>query len=151
MAVYTGKRKMGWLRHVLTILSVIIFFLGCIIIGYMAWVLATSVTVSRFIDGTMAWSYVVITVGFSLFFSGLLGWVGAASESPCLIRMFLCLIVVTLLSEIAGIISLKVLDITFENVLEEGWSEVNQGTRNLVQHHVRDLFIYFLGFCAITN
>ena len=36
-------------------------FLGCIIIGYMAWVLATSVTVSRFIDGTMV-SFGVVLV-----------------------------------------------------------------------------------------
>jgi hypothetical protein len=27
--------------------------LGCIVIGYMAWVLATSVTVSKFVDGSM--------------------------------------------------------------------------------------------------
>jgi len=27
--------------------------LGCVIIGYMAWVLATSVTVSQFLDGTL--------------------------------------------------------------------------------------------------
>jgi hypothetical protein len=27
--------------------------IGCVIIGYMAWVLATSVTVSRFLDGSL--------------------------------------------------------------------------------------------------
>lgn len=27
--------------------------LGCIVIGYMSWVLASSVTVSRFLDGTL--------------------------------------------------------------------------------------------------
>jgi hypothetical protein len=32
------------------------------------------------------WSYAVIAVGFSLFFTGLMGWVGGASESPCLVR-----------------------------------------------------------------
>ena len=32
------------------------------------------------------WTYAVITLGFSLFFSGLVGWVGGASESPCLVR-----------------------------------------------------------------
>ena len=32
------------------------------------------------------WSYSVITLGFSLFFSGLVGWVGGASESICLVR-----------------------------------------------------------------
>jgi len=36
------------------ILTFFIFqLLGCIVIGYMAWVLATSVTVSKFVDGSM--------------------------------------------------------------------------------------------------
>ena len=68
----------------------------------MAWVMATSVTVHRFLNGDMVsvaansegvkcryfqfWSYSVITLGFSLFFSGLVGWVGGASESICLVR-----------------------------------------------------------------
>lgn len=73
------KQNWGWMRHVLTALSVIIFvsvicfvkcstgniltmnimpvfvvqFLGCIVIGYMAWVLATSTTVNRFLSGTL--------------------------------------------------------------------------------------------------
>jgi len=37
MASYGSRavsRQMGWLRHVLTVLSVIIFLLGCIVIGY---------------------------------------------------------------------------------------------------------------------
>ena len=40
--------------------------IGCIIIGYMAWVLATSVTVSRFLDGSLVrpssnFSYIFVT------------------------------------------------------------------------------------------
>ena len=35
--------------------------IGCVIIGYMAWVLATSVTVSKFIDGSLvSWSAVCL-------------------------------------------------------------------------------------------
>lgn len=136
MVGYPTKRKMGWLRHVLTVLSIIIFFLGCVVIGYMSWVLATAVTVSRFIDGTMFWSYSVVTLGFSLFFSGLLGWVGGASESPCLVRLFLLLIVVSLVAELGGIITLNILSISFDGILEQGWIEVNQGTRNLIQTHL---------------
>lgn len=30
-------------------------FLGCIVIGYMSWVLATSTTVNRFLSGTLVW------------------------------------------------------------------------------------------------
>jgi len=129
-----GKgRQMGWLRHVLTVLSVFIFLLGCLVIGYMAWVLATSVTVARFVDGEMFWTYSVITLGFSLFFSGLLGWVGGASESPCLVRLFLAFIVLSLLIEVGGIITLNILGQSFGDILEIGWQEVNQGTRNIVQ------------------
>ncbi|EFX72125.1 hypothetical protein DAPPUDRAFT_326525 [Daphnia pulex] len=47
------KQNWGWMRHVLTALSVLIFFLGCIVIGYMSWVLATSTTVNRFLSGTL--------------------------------------------------------------------------------------------------
>ena len=36
----------------------------------------------------MFWTYSVIALGFRLFFSGLVGWVGGASESACLIRFF---------------------------------------------------------------
>lgn len=125
---------MGWLRHVLTVLSVVIFLLGCMVIGYMAWVLATSVTVARFLDGQMFWTYTVITLGFSLFFSGLVGWVGGASESPCLVRLFLIFIGLSLLAEVGGIIALSVLGQNLETVLRHGWGEVNQGTRNIIQN-----------------
>lgn len=137
MVRYSKKRQMGWLRHVLTFLCVIIFLLGCVVIGYMAWVLATSVTISHFVDGTMFWSYVVITLGFSLFFTGLLGWVGGASESLCLVRMFLVFITISLLVEIGGIISANILEISFKEIIEQGWIEVNQGTRNLIQTELR--------------
>lgn len=128
--------QMGWLRHVLTVLSVIIFLLGCILIGYMAWVLATSVTVSKFLDGTLIWTYVVITLGFSMFFSGLIGWVGGASESPCLVRLFLLFLVLSMLAEVVGIIYLHIINIGFGDVLAHGWTEVNQGTRNIVQRQL---------------
>jgi hypothetical protein len=36
--------------------------LGCIVIGYMAWVLATSVTVSKFVDGSMVSSTVKLEI-----------------------------------------------------------------------------------------
>ena len=43
--------------------------------------------ITRFVDGGMFWTYSVIALGFSLFFSGLVGWVGGTSESACLIRL----------------------------------------------------------------
>jgi hypothetical protein len=52
---------------------------------------------------------VVISLGFTLFFSGLIGWVGGASESPCLVRLFLFSVVISILAEIGGIISLNVI------------------------------------------
>ena len=75
----------------------------------MAWVLATSVTVPQFLDGSLIFTYVVIGLGFTLFFSGLVGWVGGASESPCLVGTFLFFIVLSMLAEIAGIICLTIM------------------------------------------
>jgi len=124
---------MGWLRHVLTVLSVVIFLIGCMIIGYMAWILATSVTVTRFLDGNLIFTYVAIGLGFTLFFSGLIGWVGGASESPCLVRLFLFSVIVSMVAEIGGIISLNIVRLEFDDILQFGWQEVNQGTRNLIQ------------------
>jgi len=129
-------KNMGWLRHVLTLLSVVIFVIGCILIGYMAWVMATSVTVHRFLNGDMFWSYSVITLGFSLFFSGLVGWVGGASESVCLVRLFLVMIVLCMAAEIGGIIALSVYNQTIGDILHLGWKEVNQETKNIVQRQL---------------
>ena len=86
----------------------------------MAWVLATSVTVPQFLDGSLIFTYVVIGLGFTLFFSGLVGWVGGASESPCLVGTFLFFIVLSMLAEVAGLICLtimkfQVLLATFKN------------------------------------
>jgi len=131
-----ANKHMGWLRHVLTVLSVIIFVLGCILIGYMAWVMATSVTVHRFLNGDMFWSYSVITLGFSLFFSGLVGWVGGASESICLVRLFLVMIVLCMAAEIGGVIALSVFNKKVVDILHFGWNEVNQETRNIVQRQL---------------
>lgn len=128
--------KMGWLRHVLTVLSVVIFLIGCVIIGYMAWVLATSVTVSKFLDGSLIFTYVVVGLGFTLFFSGVIGWVGGASESPCLVRLFLFSVVLSMIAEIGGIISLNIVRLEFDDILQFGWQEVNQGTRNIIQQNL---------------
>lgn len=136
LAGKTMTAKMGWLRHVLTMLSVVIFLIGSMIIGYMAWILATSVTVSRFLEGSLIFTYVVIGLGFTLFFSGLIGWVGGASESPCLVRLFLFSVVVSMIAEIGGIISLNIVRLQFDDILEFGWQEVNQGTRNLIQKNL---------------
>ena len=54
-------------------------------------------------------------MGFALFFSGLIGWVGGASESPFLVGLFLFFVVVSMLAEIGGIIALKVAQLEVKN------------------------------------
>ena len=51
----------------------------------------------------------MVGVGFTLFFSGLIGWVGGASESPCLVRLFLLSALLAIVAEIGGIIALNIL------------------------------------------
>ena len=96
----------------------------------MAWVLASGVTVTQFLEGRLVnndnyvlqianvllnkrrfqiFTYVVVALGFVLFFSGLLGWVGGASESPCLVRLFLISVILSIAVEIGGIIALNII------------------------------------------
>jgi len=127
------KQNWGWMRHVLTALSIIIFILGCCVIGYMSWVLATSTSINRFLSGTLVFTYTVIALGFFLFLNGLIGWVGSISSSLWLLRMFLGASVICMMAEIGGIITLNIVQIQMEDILEHGWTELNQGTRNWVQ------------------
>ncbi|ROT73491.1 Tetraspanin-15 [Penaeus vannamei] len=64
--------------HMKAMLTVQIHIVGCVILGYMAWVLATSITVSRFLSGTLIFTYSVLGVGFLFFLTGLVGWVASA-------------------------------------------------------------------------
>ena len=75
---------------------------------------------STFLHFFQIFTYVVIGLGFTLFFSGLIGWVGGASESPCLVRLFLFSVVVSMIAEIGGIISLNIvrLEVHIHRVLE---------------------------------
>ena len=62
-------------------------------------------------------TYTVIALGFALFFSGLIGWVGGASESPFLVGLFLFFVVVSMLTEIGGIIALKIAQLEVKYIL----------------------------------
>ena len=52
----------------------------------------------------------MIALGFTLFFSGLLGWVGGFSESVCLVRLFYLSLVITIVAEIGGLVTLAVMN-----------------------------------------
>lgn len=128
------NKLIGWLRHVLTAISIIIFVLGCLVMGYMAWVLSTSITVSRFMSGTLIFTYSVLGIGLMLFLSGLIGWVAGASEVVCVLRLYLVTLILVIASEVGGIIALNILQMRLDDILLNGWAEVNQGTRNIVQN-----------------
>jgi len=127
------RASTGWLGHVLTALAVFIFIAGCIIIGFIAWVLSTSVSIQKFQSGTLILTYIVIGIGFSLFFTGLIGWVAGASETACIIRLFIVMVLVTVTSGIGGVLALQIKRIEMEDILRFGWMEVNQNTRNFIQ------------------
>ncbi len=86
-------------------------------------------------------TYVVIALGFVLFFSGLLGWVGGFSESVCLVRLFYLSLILSIVAEIGGLIALAIINVSLPQVVGIGWQEVNQGTRNIVQRNVTIIII----------
>ncbi|XP_021968095.1 tetraspanin-9 isoform X1 [Folsomia candida] len=128
-----NRASIGWLGHALTALAVFIFIAGCIIIGFIAWVLSTSVSIQKFQSGTLILTYIVIGIGFSLFFTGLIGWVAGASETACIIRLFIVMVLVTVTSGIGGVLALQITRIETEDILRFGWMEVNQNSRNFIQ------------------
>jgi len=128
-----SRPSIGWLGHALTALAVFIFLLGCIIIGFIAWVLSTSVSIQKFQSGTLILTYVIIGIGFSLFFTGLIGWVAGASETACIIRLFIVMVLVTVTSGIGGVLALQITRIEMDDILQFGWTEVNQSSRNFIQ------------------
>lgn len=147
----TDNKMIGWLRHVLTAISVLLFLVGCFLLGYMAWVLATSITVSRFLSGTLIFTYSMLGVGFLFFVTGLVGWVAGASEALCVLRMYLMLLVLSVAAEIGGVISLNLLKLRLDDILLNGWAEVNQGTRNIIQNNFNCCGFYGPKEFAYTN
>ncbi|KAF2352474.1 Tetraspanin/Peripherin [Trinorchestia longiramus] len=103
------------------------------LLGYMGWVLATSVSLTRFLSGTLMFTYSAVGMGFLFFLTGLIGWIAGASELKCVLKTYFVMLVVAILVEVAGIVALNILGTKMEDILVNGWAEVNQGTRNIVQ------------------
>ncbi|XP_037089315.1 tetraspanin-1-like [Pollicipes pollicipes] len=128
------KSRFGWMQHVITVLAFVLFVVGCTVIGYMGWVLSTSVTVARFMSGELVFTYVMVTLGFLYFFSGLVGWVSSFSENYCLLRLFMVLVLLMIIGEVGGLITLYAMQFELADMLQISWNEVNQNTRNFVQN-----------------
>nr|XP_027216824.1 tetraspanin-2A-like isoform X1 [Penaeus vannamei] len=78
--------------------------------------------------------------------------VGRQRPSPfCLLRLYLIALVLAIATEIGGLIALSILDTKLEMVLLNGWAEVNQGTRNIVQNKFNCCGFYGPKEFAYTN
>ncbi|GIY12499.1 tetraspanin [Caerostris extrusa] len=106
---------------------------GCAIIGIMLWVLATSPALRDFFMGTTIFSYVVMGIGGLLFLNGLLGWIGSYRRGNCVMKLFLLIAVLTVAAEIGGIVAFNILNLKMTDVLENGWKEVNENAKNIIQ------------------
>lgn len=120
-------------RHSVCFLSFTMWVLGCALMGCMLWVLATSPALRGFFMGTTIFTYVVIGVGGLLFLNGLLGWIGSYRRGNCVMKLFLLVAVLTVAAEVGGIVAFNILNLKMTDILENGWKEVNDNTRNIVQ------------------
>uniref|UniRef100_T1JM01 Tetraspanin n=1 Tax=Strigamia maritima TaxID=126957 RepID=T1JM01_STRMM len=109
---------------------------GSFLIGFIAWILATSVTLGKFLSGNLLFTYVIIGIGFYLFFIGILGFAGVISQSRCLVVLYMLVAVLCIASQIGGILTLVILRIEMEDVIQFGWTEVNPASRNLIQENL---------------
>lgn len=120
-------------RHSVCFLAFVTWLLGCGVIGFMMWILATSPTVKQFFTGSLIFTYIVLGIGTLLFIGGLVGWIGSYRKGGCLLKLFLLLSVLTIAGEIGGIIALYIMNVKLVKVLEIAWMEVNQNARNVIQ------------------
>ncbi|KAG8185200.1 hypothetical protein JTE90_025872 [Oedothorax gibbosus] len=120
-------------RHSVCFLSFTMWISGCAVIGAMLWVLATSPALKDFFLGTTIFSYVVMGIGGLLFLNGLLGWIGSYRRGSCVMKLFLLVAVLTVAAEVGGIVAFNILNLKMTDVLENGWKEVNENTKNIVQ------------------
>ncbi|XP_068208109.1 23 kDa integral membrane protein-like [Palaemon carinicauda] len=128
-----NNKLIGWLRHVMTAISIIVFDVGCILLSPIFTVIRSNICLSVYLSIYLIFTYSVLGVGFLLFLSGLIGWVAGASEALCVLRLYLVLLILVIASEIGGIIALNILQMRLDDILLNGWAEVNQGTRNIIQ------------------
>ncbi|XP_053208718.1 CD82 antigen-like [Panonychus citri] len=123
----------AFVKHLVCMLAFATWFLGSILIAFTLWILSTSSTAKNFFNGTTPIIYVFLGLGGLLFTNGLLGWMGSYRRGGCMLKLFLFLSVLTIAAEIGGIISLSILRAKVTEIVEEGWNEMNQRTRNLIQ------------------
>ncbi|CAG2102171.1 unnamed protein product [Medioppia subpectinata] len=123
----------GLVKHLVCLLAFFTWLTGSIIIAYTLWALGTSTNMKRLFSGTLPLTYVGLGLGTLLFINGLLGWMGSYKRGGCMLKMFLFLCVMTIAAEIGGIISLSILKTKVSDIVEQGWDEVNQRTRNVIQ------------------
>jgi len=83
--------------------------------------------------GTLPLTYIGLGFGTLLFLNGLLGWMGSFKNGGFMLKMFLLLCVLSIAAEIGGIISLSILRTKISDIFEQGWQEVNQKTKSLLQ------------------
>jgi hypothetical protein len=123
----------GLVKHLVCFLAFITWLIGSVIIAYTFWILGTSPNMKKLFTGTLPITYVGLGLGTLLFLNGLLGWMGSYKRGGCMLKMFLFLCVLTIAAEIGGIISLSILKTKVSDIVHQGWDEVNQRTRNLIQ------------------
>lgn len=120
-------------RHSVCFLSFSLWVVGCAVIGCMLWVLVTSPALRDFFMGTTIFSYVVMGIGGLLFVNGLLGWIASYRRGNCVMKLFLLVAVLTIAAQIGGIVAFNILNLKMTDILENGWKEVNENTKNIVQ------------------
>ncbi|XP_076340962.1 tetraspanin-9-like isoform X3 [Tachypleus tridentatus] len=103
----------GVAQHIVSILSLSLWVLGGAIIGYTMWVLGTSAQGREFFSGKLLFTYVTLCLGAFLFVGGLLGSIGSYRKGGCLLNTFLCLSVVSVATEVGGIVALNILKTKF--------------------------------------
>ncbi|UYV76925.1 hypothetical protein LAZ67_14002412 [Cordylochernes scorpioides] len=102
----------------------------------MLWILISSPVLKDFLEGNLIFTYVVFVLGFLLFLSGFLGWLGTHKRGGSLLKLFISAALLAILVEVSGIVALNVFKIKMATVVEVAWAELNPSSRHFIQKQV---------------
>ncbi|XP_048256051.1 CD63 antigen-like [Haliotis rufescens] len=133
----------GCLKPWFILFNCIFWLIGCFLVGYISWTLATNpALLTGFPQGTTYFTYTILAAGAFIFITGFLGCVGGLKEHKCLLITVIVLLSIFLAVEIGGAVAAYLLRDQLQVYRNSTWRDFNTDTRDLIQAELQCCGLY---------